>query len=143
MTPIFGKESRAKLRTCHPDLQLIFNEVIKYYDTTILEGVRSDERQKDLFDEGLSKCDGKSVKSKHQRYVDGYSYAVDAVPYPVEWGDIKRFFFLAGIVISTSERLYAEGKISHKIRWGHDWDNDRLFNDQTFNDSPHYELYKP
>jgi peptidoglycan L-alanyl-D-glutamate endopeptidase CwlK len=43
--PQFGKDSLTKLSTCHPDLQKLFNEVIKHYDCTILEGHRSDEDQ--------------------------------------------------------------------------------------------------
>lgn len=149
----YGNESRAKLRTCHPDLQLIFNEAIKYYDIVILEGARKTERQQELYNKSLlqvaaggpaiTNCDGIIYKSAHQVREDGYSWAVDAAPFPVKWGDVKRFFFMAGIVISTAERLYAEGKIYHLVRWGHDWDMDRVFDDQTFNDSPHFELYNP
>jgi len=38
--PKYGSESKAKLATCHPDLQKIYNEAIKYCDITILEGTR-------------------------------------------------------------------------------------------------------
>jgi len=53
--PQFGKDSLARLSTCHPDLQKLFNEVIKHYDCTILEGHRSDEDQLKAFNAGKSK----------------------------------------------------------------------------------------
>jgi peptidoglycan L-alanyl-D-glutamate endopeptidase CwlK len=143
MTYVYGKSSRSKLRTCHPDLQLIFNEAIKTYDITILEGARSTERQRQLYTKGASKCDGIISKSKHQVNDDGYAYAVDAVPYPIDWHDSNRFFFMAGLIFGIADRLYVSGEINHKLRWGHDWDMDKDFMDQTFNDSPHFELYKP
>ena len=141
--PRYSKSSNAKKRTCHHDIQMILDEAIKVYDIKIIEGIRADDRQAELFKSGKSKCDGFINKSKHQRQADGYSHAVDIMPYPIDWQDSNRFFFMAGVVIAISERLYAEGKINHKIRWGHDWDSDRIFTDQTFIDSPHFELYKP
>ena len=53
--PQFGKDSLARLSTCHPDLQKLFKEVIKHYDCTILEGHRSDEDQLKAFNAGKSK----------------------------------------------------------------------------------------
>jgi peptidoglycan L-alanyl-D-glutamate endopeptidase CwlK len=38
--------------------------------------------------------------------------------------------------------LLVEGKISHAIRWGGDWDSDDIFDDQNFDDLPHFELVK-
>ena len=39
--PKFSDKSAARLATCHPDIQAVLNEVIKYRDCTILEGVRT------------------------------------------------------------------------------------------------------
>ncbi len=38
--PEFSNTSKARLATCHPDIQEVMNEVIKYFDCTILEGYR-------------------------------------------------------------------------------------------------------
>ena len=111
-------------------------------DNTILEGARSTERQRKLYNEGASKCDGFINLSKHQPAEDGYSYAVDVAPYPIDWNDIRRFFYLAGVAFGIAQQLYDAGRITHKLRWGHDWDMDKDFDDQTFNDCPHFELYK-
>jgi len=68
--------------------------------------------------------------------------AVDAVPYPIDWEDTKRMIFFAGFVICTAKRLKKEGKISHDIRWGGDWDRDTELKDNRFQDYPHFELRK-
>ena len=41
--PKFSEKSAARLLTCHPDIQAVLYEVIKYRDCTILEGVRTIE----------------------------------------------------------------------------------------------------
>jgi peptidoglycan L-alanyl-D-glutamate endopeptidase CwlK len=136
----FGKTSIDNLRTAHIDLQLICSEAIKIYDFSVIEGLRSDVKQKEYYDKGLSKCDGVDTKSKHQANSDGVSMAVDIAPYPIDWSDTSRFFYLAGIMMSVSDKLYKKGYIKHKLRWGRDWDMDSKFDDNRFNDYPHFEL---
>ncbi len=144
--PEFGKKSLERLRTCHPDIQLICEEVILIYDFSVLEGSRTLERQNELFQEGKSKLDGIHNKSKHQvSYQQPYSMAVDIAPYPVKWEGNKakaRFYMLAGYMFATAEYLYSLGTITHKLRWGGDWDSDKNFEDQSFDDLPHMELVK-
>ena len=43
--PSYSSRSLQKLSTCHPKIQKVFNEVIKHYDCTILEGHRDKETQ--------------------------------------------------------------------------------------------------
>ncbi len=50
--------------------------------------------------------------------------------------------FLAGIVIGIADEMYKSGEVSHKVRWGGDWDRDGDFNDETFKDLWHFELIK-
>ena len=61
--PKFSNRSAERLATCHADLQRLFNEVIKKYDCTILEGHRSNERQEELYRQGKSKL--RAGFSKH------------------------------------------------------------------------------
>ena len=147
----FGPSSTNKLNTCHRDIQLILHEAIKYYDFSVIEGIRSAQRQLVLYKDGKSKLDGINKKSKHQGRGDeqGFivSYAADVMPYKVGTNafsgkekDARRFYFLMGIVKAVSERLYKKGKISHKVRFGCDWDGDDTFDDQNFDDLPHLEL---
>jgi len=140
--PSFSNRSLDKLNTCHPDLQRLFRNVIQYYDCTILEGLRTDERQYELFRQGKSKLDGEHKRSKHQSVIPDderlspslISRAVDVAPYPIDWNDTKRFYHFGGLVKGIALQL------DIPIRWGGDWDGDNDLNDQTFFDLPHFEL---
>lgn len=143
----FGNRSRQRLDTCHKDMVLIMEEVIKIYDFSVLEGLRTAEKQLEYFETGRSKLDGVKKKSKHQDDGSGLSRAIDIMPYKKGSNafsgnkkDIARFYFLAGIVKATTAILLAEGKISHTIRFGGDWNSNDLFDDQNFDDLPHFEL---
>ena len=46
--PKFGKRSKERLRGVDAKLQNVLNEVVKYFDITIIEGLRSQERQNEL-----------------------------------------------------------------------------------------------
>ena len=61
--PSFGKTSKKRLEECDPRLQQLFNEVVKEYDCSILQGHRSEEEQNRYFDEGKSKV--RFPNSKH------------------------------------------------------------------------------
>lgn len=129
--PKVGEQSLKRLDTCDERIQKVLNEVIKHYDFMILEGTRTVEQQQQYYKEGKSKLDGINKKSKHQSYP---SLAVDIAPYPIDWNDSKRFYYLAGLVIATANSM------GIKLRWGGDWDSDGDFKDNTFNDLPHFEL---
>ena len=63
MTHIYGAKSKANLATVHEDLQRVMEEAIKDapYDFSITEGLRSLERQKQLFADKKSS----TMKSRH------------------------------------------------------------------------------
>ena len=116
MMPKFSQESFSKLSTCEHDLQVLFFEIIRSFDCSILEGYRNQEDQEKAVREGNSKLhypDG-----KHNRQP---SCAVDVAPYPVNWTDTKRFYHFGGYVLGVAARLKEEGKMTHSIRWGGDW----------------------
>lgn len=131
--PKFSQSSLEKLHTCHPILQNLFQEVIKHYDCTILEGHRNREDQDKAFEEGKS-----HIKWPHGKHNNIPSLAVDVAPYPVDWSkerlNIARFYYLAGIIRGVADQ------IGIKIRQGVDWDGDDIFTDQRFHDLPHCEL---
>ena len=143
----FGKRSRERLDTCHPDMIAICEEVVKIYDFSVLEGLRTAEKQAEYFETGRSKLDGVKKKSKHQDDGSGKSRAVDLIPYKKGTNafsgaqkDLKRFYYLAGLMKMSAQKLLSEGKINHTIRWGGDWDSDDIYTDQNFDDLPHFEL---
>ena len=125
--PKFSKASAAKLATCHPDLQKIFNDIITLRDCVIICGARTLEDQQKAFKGGFSKLDGIIKKSKHQISKDQpLSLAVDALPYPIKWNDKKGHEDFARAVKATAEHY------NIKIIWGGDFKN--------FSDRPHFEL---
>ena len=63
--PRFSRQSLGRLGTCHPLLRDLFQRVVIISDCTILEGVRSDARQRELFRRGQSRIDGVRRRSQH------------------------------------------------------------------------------
>lgn len=125
--PSFSQESTTKLITCEKRLMRLCNEAVKHYDFTIISGHRSQAEQLTLINKGLSK----TKDSKHLLFP---SLAVDLAPYPIDWADLKRFYYLAGFIKGIASQMNCQ------LRWGGDWDSDNNLNDQTFNDLCHFEL---
>lgn len=126
----FGQQSLKNLYDVHPSIVEVLNEVVKYFDFSILEGLRSYDRQKELYRSGASQ----TLNSKHLRQPDGYSHAIDVAPYPIDWEDTQRFAYLAGLIMGVAESR------DIKLIWGHDWDGDGDFNEHTLKDGPHFQL---
>ena len=144
MSYIFSRKSLDKLHECHKDIQAILKELIDIYDFSIIEGHRTLDTQQKYFKEGKSKLDGINKKSKHQSFP---SMAVDIMPYKKGTNafsgnelDDRRFYMMMGMVKAIADRLLKDGTITHKVRFGLDWDGDDTFKDQTFHDLPHFEL---
>ncbi len=136
--PKYGKRSTNNLNEAHEDLQIIFTEVIKYFDNSIICGHRGEEAQMKAYNGKKSKV--KWPDSKHNKIP---SEAVDAVPYPINWKDVNRMRYFAGHVVMCANMLFDAGLIKHRVRTGLDWDKDTQVNDQSFIDAPHFELYIP
>lgn len=129
--PKFSQRSKDKLETCCPEIRMVMKEVIKHWDCTILEGHRDEETQNEYFRTGRSKV--QFPNSKHNKIP---SDAIDVVPYPIDWEDIERFRAFGGFVLGVAAALGV------KLRWGGDWDGDKSFKDQNFNDLPHFEVMR-
>ena len=125
----YSKRSIKKLESAHPDLQQLFNEVIKIIDCTVIFGHRTEAEQEEQHRLGHTSLH--FPRSNHNKIP---SLAVDVVPYPIDWHDRERFVYLAGIVKGIASQL------GIKLRWGGDWDSDNELHDQTWMDLPHYEL---
>lgn len=134
--PRFSSKSLSKLSTCHIDLQVLFFEVIKMIDCTVLEGHRGQVEQEAAFAAGNSKL----------HYPDGKhnsmpSNAIDVSPYPVEWKNLNAFYFFGGYVLGIAQRLKDEGRISHSIRYGGDFNSNYIIgDDKGLRDLVHFEL---
>lgn len=140
--PKFGTRSEAQISTAHPDLQRLFHEVVRCFDCTILEGLRTPERQQELYAQGrtapgaiVTYKDGIALRSKHQaRPGESFSRAVDVLPYTINWQDTGRMHYFAGYVRRVAEEM------GIRVKWGGDWDNDTEVLDERFRDLPHWEL---
>ncbi len=117
----FSERSKAKLATCHKGLQDLFNEVIKHVDCTVLCGHRGEAAQEKAVLKGFSKAH--FPNSKHNTFP---SIAVDVVPYPIDWEDLKRFHEFAGIVQGIASQKHID------VKWGGHF--------KSFFDGPHWEL---
>lgn len=154
----FGSSSASKLKTCHQDLQKIFNLVISRskLDFGISEGHRPVSKQQEYYAIGrttelhrkpITNVDGVNTKSKHNYEP---SLAVDIFIWhndtktreKIAW-DKSHLSYVAGLIDSCAEELYNKGEVTHKIRWGANWDSDGIIDyDQSFDDFPHFELIK-
>ena len=121
----FGKTSKKKLEGVHPDIIKVLDELIKLMDVTVVEGLRTQERQNKLYADGASK----TTKSKHI-----LGKAVDIAPYPINWDDKEHFYYMCGMIRGIAHSL------GIKIRVGADWDSDGKIRDQEFDDLVHFEL---
>ena len=147
--PKFGKKSLQNLEGIHPLLAKCALDVVKIYDISVVQGVRTTEQQQDLYAIGrtkelqrkpVTKLDGVSKKSNQQVKEDGLGYAIDVAPYPVDFALREKFYMMWGIFYAVSQDVLLGTE--YKLRWGGDWDGDHSFKDQSFDDLPHIELIK-
>tara|TARA_R100001530_G_scaffold101138_1_gene70306 strand:- start:736 stop:1113 length:378 start_codon:yes stop_codon:yes gene_type:complete len=123
--PRFGKRSKQRLKGVKPELVNVLNELVKIMDVTIIEGLRSQERQNELVAKGAS-------KTKYSKHIEGK--AVDLAPYPINWKDRERFHYMGGMVRGIGKQMKVD------IRWGGDWDSDGEVADNSFDDLVHVEI---
>ena len=121
----FGKRSRERLKGVDARLVNVLNELIKIMDVTVIEGLRSAERQEELLAKGATKV-------KYSKHMEGK--AVDIAPYPIDWNDRERFHYMGGMVRGIAKAL------NLNIRWGGDWDSDGEIKDNKFDDLVHIEI---
>lgn len=154
----FGRSSLAKLSTCHTDIQKVFLELIKVtkVDISVVYGLRTVKEQQALYAKGrttqgnkVTNCDGVDKKSKHQEQKKGEgASAIDICIYTAEPKyrskvryDQAHLAYIAGLVDVIVDNLLAKGEITHRLRWGGNWDGDGVIMfDQKLQDLCHWEL---
>jgi peptidoglycan L-alanyl-D-glutamate endopeptidase CwlK len=119
MTYVLGARSLGSLSGVHPDMVAVVKRAIEItgVDFTVIEGLRTVERQRTLLN------DGKST-TMNSRHITGH--AVDMVPWPVDWNDLERFEVMSKAMKTAAQEL------NIPIVWGGDW--------KSFYDAPHFEL---
>lgn len=118
---ILGSRSLSRLEGVHPDLVRVVKKAaaMSSLDFTVLEGLRTLDRQRKLLAQGAS-------KTLNSRHITGH--AVDLAPLidgKVSW-DWPLYHRLAKIIKAAA----ADENVP--ITWGGDW--------RTFKDGPHWEL---
>lgn len=132
----FSKRSLDNLESCHPDLQILFDEVIKHVDVSIIQGYRSEIEQNKAFDDGKSKL--RYPLSKHNTRP---SLAVDFVPFPLpDWKQVIDFVYVGGMVIGIARMLFDQKVMKRQVRFGADWKRSDRVSDETFIDALHVEI---
>ena len=121
-----GPRSKMRLNGVHPDLVKVVERAIQIstIDFTVLEGVRSPERQRVLYDAGASQ----TLNSRHIPGHDGFGKAVDLgawVDDQVDWS-WPLYPRIAGAMKLAAKEL------NIPIEWGGDW--------KSFKDGPHFQL---
>jgi peptidoglycan LD-endopeptidase CwlK len=122
MTRKWSNRSLGNLKGIHPDLRRVMDRALQEspLDFIVIEGLRSKERQKQLFDQG-------ATRTMNSRHITGH--AADLLPIGPNGRaafDWPLYHKLAPAVKAAAE---AEGV---KITWGGDW--------KSFKDGPHFEL---
>ncbi|MBU6955889.1 M15 family metallopeptidase [Hahella sp. HN01] len=121
MSFYLGKRSKSRLVGLHPDLVKVVERAIQKtpIDFTVLEGLRTIERQKELYKAGKSK----TMRSRHLS-----GHAVDLgvlINGSITW-EARYYQILADAVKQAAEKL------GIPIEWGGDFNG--------FFDGPHYQL---
>jgi peptidoglycan L-alanyl-D-glutamate endopeptidase CwlK len=104
--------------------------VDQYIPLQVLEGHRGQVAQDLAFEQGKSK-----VKWPNGKHNADPSLAVDVMPLPIDWGDMKRLHYFAGFVMAIAKSK------GINLRWGGDWDGDTILGEPNDDwDKPHFEL---
>ena len=116
-------------------LAKVVRAVADKYDILVIEGVRTKERQADLYSQGRTKPGKIITWTMQSKHLDGK--AVDVVMLKngtIDWNDSKSFEDLGKIMLDTAKQLGV------KLRWGYDWDGDGVLKEKGETDGPHFEL---
>lgn len=127
MTYILGNRSRQRLKGVHPDLVKVVKRAIEIssHDFTVIEGIRTVERQRALLAEG-------HTRTMRSRHITGH--AVDLAPWNggIDWNDLMRFR-----QVGHAMRV-AAADLGIPLVWGATRHHGGSW--RTFNDMPHFQL---
>lgn len=127
--PGFNLSARSlqRLDGVHPRLVEIVKLAIQRtaVDFTVVEGVRTAERQRELVAQGASQ----TQNSLHLKQQDGFGHAFDLAPLvggAIPWNDWEQFRRLADVIKACAAEL------DTPVEWGGDW--------KSLKDGPHFQL---
>ena len=152
MTYNLSQRSLDRLKGVDERLQRVVKRAIQLtkQDFMVLEGVRTKQQCMINYGKGrtAAQCVAKGVPAQYanpraakvtwlndpfaSKHVSGK--AVDLVPYPVDWNDLKKFDAIAQAMLQAAKELGVP------VRWGADWDGDGKPRERGESDSPHFEI---
>ena len=123
MTFSFGTRSKERLSGVHPDLVKVMEEAIKEspLDFSITEGLRTKERQQELFSAGKS-------QTMNSRHLTGKAVDIAVIKDGTVTWDFKYYQLVADHIKGVATKL------GIPLVWGGSW--------VSFKDGPHFELNK-
>ncbi|MDY5107454.1 MAG: M15 family metallopeptidase [Actinobacillus minor] len=128
--------SLERLNGVHQDLVKVVKRalVLSDVDFMVVEGLRTKERQQQLFKQG-------ATKTMNSRHLTGH--AVDLAPVSIkegktiiDWNDVNAFGKIAKAMFAAAKEYNVV------IRWGGDWNRNGSSKDEKFYDGPHFELLR-
>ena len=152
MTFNLSQKSLDRMNGVDERLQRVVKRAIQLskQDFMVLEGVRTRQQCMVNYGKGrtIAQCVVKGVPAQYanpnaakvtwlnnpfaSKHVSGK--AVDLVPYPVDWNDLKKFDTIAQAMLQAAKELGVP------VRWGADWDGDGKPRERGESDSPHFEI---
>jgi len=130
---IMNRLSKQRLKGVNRKLKKLIKRASKRspvrFEVAWMGGKRTAKEQNELYEKGVTNCDGYKSISKHQ-----YGKAVDVLPYVhgEVCQDDKYYYIIIGVIMATA---------NIDIRSGGDWDKDGEFvTDQQLKDLAHTEL---
>lgn len=125
MSFVFSQRSLDNLEGVHPDLSAVVHKALEVtaQDFTVIEGLRTKQRQRELYNQGFSK----TMKSRHLT-----GHAVDIVPFPIAhhldyphhmWEAVAKAMFEAsrelGVPIEWGYKEWGWDKPHYQLPWGY------------------------
>lgn len=138
----FGERSQRNLEGVHPDLIRVLELGLKKsgIDFFVNEGIRTEQRQQQLYAQGRTKPGPKvtwTLVSNHfKNKKTGKGHAVDVYAFPYNNNQTP-----ATSKAIAKAILQAADELDIPVRWGGDWDMDGNYFERGESDSPHFELW--
>ena len=132
-----GERSKSRLAGVQAPLRRVVERAIELtaVDFTVIEGLRTLERQQALYAQGRTKPGKVVTWTVNSRHLEGA--AVDLAPVDssgrILWEAIVAFDLIAEAMFAAADELGV------RIRWGADFDQDGVRRERGEHDSPHWE----
>lgn len=129
-----GKGSLKKLEGVDEKLVKVVKRAIEIseIDFSVIEGVRTMQRQKELYAQGRTAPGDVVTWTMKSKHLEGK--AVDIVPFPLDWKDLSKFDKISKAMFQAAKELGVN------IRWGADWNQNGIHREKGEYDSPHFEI---